>query len=241
MKLSVIMPAYMKEDVILDTLKRTEKSIKNLKIPYEIIVVDDGSKDRTKKKAMQHRSKHVRVLGYDQNRGKGGAIKYGYKSVTGDIVAFIDADNDLCPSQLKNFIMTMKDKNADVVVGSKLHPDSVVDYPYSRRLLSTGYRYFNKILFDLDVKDTQVGQKLFRKEVLDNIMPRVLVKRYAFDLELLVNAKHQGYNIVEAPIRLDYDFSGSRMDLKAVSNIFIDTCAIFYRLRLLKYYDKKHR
>ncbi len=239
MKFSVVMPAYMKENVIQDALFHTEKVLSDFGVPYEIIVVDDGSTDRTRKNASLYDSSNVVVVGYDDNRGKGDAIKYGCSYVTGDIVAFMDADTDLCPSHLEGFIRTMHDKKADVVVGSKLHPDSSVDYPLFRRILSHGYRYFNKLLFNLDVRDTQVGQKLFRKEVLDDIMPRVLVKRYAFDLELLVNAQHLGYKIVEAPIKLDYDFSGSSVNIRAVWKIFVDTCAIFYRLRILKYYDRE--
>lgn len=239
MKFSVVMPAYMKENVIQDALFHTEKVLSGFGVPYEIIVVDDGSTDRTRKNASLYDSSNVVVVGYDDNRGKGDAIKYGCSYVTGDIVAFMDADTDLCPSHLEGFIRTMHDKKADVVVGSKLHPDSSVDYPLFRRILSHGYRYFNKLLFNLNVRDTQVGQKLFRKEVLDDIMPRVLVKRYAFDLELLVNAQHLGYKIVEAPIKLDYDFSGSSVNIRAVWKIFVDTCAIFYRLRILKYYDRE--
>lgn len=241
MKLSVIMPAYMKEDVIQEVLLKTEEMLSSFGIPYEIIVVDDGSKDRTKNMALQYDSPNVKVVGYDENMGKGNAIKYGCRYLNGDIVAFLDADNDLCPSQLETFIRIMGDKKADVVIGSKLHPDSVVDYPLFRRILSCGYRWFNKGLFNLDVHDTQVGQKLFQRKVLNDVMPRILVKRYAFDLEVLVNAHHQGYKIVEAPIKLGYDFSGSSVNYGAVSRIFVDTCAIFYRLKIKKYYERDKR
>jgi len=238
MKLSVIMPAYMKEDVILDALKTTENLLKGFETPYEIIVVDDGSKDRTGEKAANYDSPNVKVISYKENKGKGNAIKQGFKYVTGDLVIFLDGDTDLHPEQLECFLYHMSMNDADVVIGSKVHPNSQVKYPPLRRFLSHGYRCFNKMLFNLDVHDTQVGQKLFKKEVLDDIMPRVVVKRYAFDLELLVNAHKRGYKIVEAPIKLNYDFSGSSVNLKAISHIFIDTCAVFYRMRILKYYDK---
>ncbi len=239
--LSVIMPAYMKEDVIAKALKETEKVLKGFGMPYEIIVVDDGSKDRTRQNAEKYRSKHVKVVGYRKNAGKGNALKYGFKYVKGDLVAFMDADTDLHPDQLQYFLYYMSTESADVVIGSKVHPLSKVSYPPLRKFLSRGYRLFNRVLFNLNVHDTQVGQKLFKREVLDDIMGRVLVKRYAFDLELLVNAHHRGYKIVEAPIKLNYDFSGSAVNLKAIWHIFVDTCAIFYRLRILKYYDRQIR
>ena len=239
--LTVIMPAYMKEDVIQHALKDTEKVLKGFGMPYEIIVVDDGSKDKTRANAKKYKSKHVKVTGYKKNRGKGGALKYGFRYATGDLIAFMDADTDLHPDQLQYFLYYMSTEDADVVIGSKVHPHSDVKYPPMRRFLSCGYRCLNKILFNLDVHDTQVGQKLFKKEVLDDVMDRILVKRYAFDLELLVNAHHRGYRIVEAPIKLNSDFSKSAVNLGAIRNIFVDTCAIFYRLRILKYYDSKRR
>ncbi len=239
MKFSVIMPAYMKEDVIQHALKDTEDLLKGYEAPYEIIVVDDGSKDRTRERASSYKSKHVKVTGYRKNRGKGGALKHGVKYATGDLIAFMDADTDLHPERLECFLYYMSIKSADVVIGSKVHPLSDVKYPPLRRFMSWGYRWFNKVLFNLDVHDTQVGQKLFKKKVLDDIMDRVLVKRYAFDLELLVNAHHRGYKIVEAPIKLESDFSRSAVNFGAIWCIFVDTCAIFYRLRILKYYDRQ--
>jgi len=235
--ISVIMPAYTKEDIIAKALFETEDVLKGFGMPYEIIVVDDGSKDNTRANAEKYNSKYVKVVGYKKNTGKGYALKYGFKHVKGDLVAFMDADTDLHSDQLQYFLYFMSTENADVVIGSKVHPLSDVKYPPVRRFLSCGYRCFNRVLFNLDVHDTQVGQKLFKKEVLDDIMDRVLVKRYAFDLELLVNAHHRGYKIVEAPVKLEYDFSGSSVNLKAIWHIFVDTCAIFYRLRILHYYN----
>ncbi len=239
-KISVIMPAYRKANVIENTLRETEKALKWTGMPYEIIVVDDASLDGTRKRASSYKSPHVKVVGYSKNRGKGGAIKYGFQYVTGDIVAFMDADMDLHPDQLQHFLYYMSISDADAVVGSKVHPLSSVKYPFKRRALSFAYRMMNRVLFGLTVHDTQVGQKIFKKKVLDDVLPRVLVKRYAFDLELLVVAHHLGYKIVEAPVRLNYDFSGSAVNLRAIWHIFVDTCAIFYRLRIKHYYNKAH-
>ncbi|MFH1127402.1 MAG: glycosyltransferase [archaeon] len=241
MKFTAIMPAYMKEDVIKIALFETEKVLKTFGMPYEIIVVDDGSKDQTRKKASGYKSKHVKVVGYKKNRGKGAALKYGFKYAKGDLIAFIDADTDLRPDQLEHFLYYMSIADADVVIGSKVHPYSKVKYPPVRRFLSGAYRTLNRILFNLDVHDTQVGQKVFKRKVLEDILPRVLVKRYAFDLELLVNAHHRGYKIVEAPITLNYDFSQSAVNLRAIWHIFVDTCAIFYRLRILHYYNGRKK
>ena len=99
-----------------------------------------------------------------------------------------------------------------------------------------------RILFRLDVRDTQVGLKLFRREIAEEVMPLLLVKRYAFDLELLAVSRSLGFaRIEEQPVRLDYRFTGSGIGSVAVLRALVDTAAIFYRLRILRYYARKRR
>src|SRR5207245_642897 len=125
-------------------------------------------------------------------------------------------------------------------IGSKRHPDSVVHYPASRRIASWSYQQLNHFLFRLDVRDTQVGLKVFRRGVVEDVLPLLLVKRFAFDLELLAVAKALGYGRVrELPVRLDYRFTGSGVRSTAVLLALWDTAAIFYRLRILRTYERK--
>ena len=126
------------------------------------------------------------------------------------------------------------------MIGSKRHPDSVVHYPPSRRFASWWYQQLNRLLFRLDVRDTQVGLKVFRGEIADEVVPLLLVKQFAFDLELLAVANALGYGRVrEFPVRLDYRFTGSAVRSRAVARALIDTFAIFYRLRILRTYQRK--
>ena len=94
-----------------------------------------------------------------------------------------------------------------------------------------------RLLFGLPLRDTQTGLKLFRAEVLRRVFPRILAKRYAFDVEVLVNAHRLGYKIVDAPVTLQFTRSSGRVALGDVWTVFLDTLAIFYRARLIKYYD----
>ncbi len=236
MKISVIMPAYMEEDGIEDALLECENLLAGFEAPYEIIVVDDGSDDKTSVRACDYVSRHVKVIRCRENLGKGGAIREGFKHVTGELVIFMDADTDLQAAQVESFLYHLSMEDADVVVGSKVHPLSQGDYPVFRRFLLCGYRCLNKALFNLDVCDTGVGQKLFKREVLDDVMGSVPVKGHAFDLELLVNAHLRGYKVVEAPVKMNYDFPGSPVDSLAILNVFVDVCAVFYRMRVLKCY-----
>jgi len=241
--LSIIIPAWNEGKIVYQSLKEVErvldKLLRNLGLDYEIIVVDDGSGDNTYAEALKAANENGRIkVVRKENEGKGSALKYGFNFCSGKFVTFIDADLDLHPKQIPLFISYMKKYNADVVVGSKRHPLSKVDYPLHRKFLSQAYQIIIKILFNLDLRDTQTGLKLFKYEVLKEILPRVLCKKYAFDLELLVNASHRGFKIIEAPVKLNWQRVSSRIKLKDVWRIFLDTVAIFYRLKILKYYDK---
>jgi glycosyltransferase involved in cell wall biosynthesis len=237
MELSIIMPMYNSEDIIYN-IKEALKSIDKVSQDYELIIVNDGSKNNCFEEAKKINDKRVLVVGYSKNIGKGNAISYGFKYAKGDLIAFVDSGADLNPLQLTNFIKLMKEKKADVVIGSKRHPNSKVYYPFIRRIMSRTYQIVNKILFNLDVKDTQVGIKLFKRKVLDKIMPIILVKKFAFDLEVLVLANKHKFKIIEAPIKMNYKFKSS-INIKSVFWMLWDTAAIFYRLKLIRYYDKK--
>lgn len=239
--LSVIMPAFNEASCIENSIKETVNTIKAFYSDFELIIVDDGSTDNTFDIATKVSKKfeNVSVIKTPKNVGKGHAIRHGFNFVSGDLVTFLDADLDLSPKAIETLLKYMNSSQADIVIGSKNHPDSKINYPKSRKALSYFYHLFTKALFNLPVSDTQVGIKLFKKKVLDDIFPRLLVKGYAFDLELLVNALNRHYKIVEAPIVLDFKRSFGRISLKDIKNIFIDTLAIFYRLKILHYYDKE--
>src|SRR5205085_11811858 len=118
------------------------------------------------------------------NIGKGFALSFGVAQSTGPLVTFIDADMELDPANIKSFLDLMQSTDCDAVIGSKRHPDSKVAYPRFRRLQSWVYQMVVRLLFDLDVRDTQTGLKLFRREVLEQAVPLLAIKRFAFDLEL---------------------------------------------------------
>jgi len=236
--LSIVIPARNEGKVIFNSIHEVEKVFKDGKIDYEIIIVDDGSTDDTRKEAMKAARKNSKVkVIKKENGGKGSALKVGFKHSSGRLVTFIDADLDLHPSQIPVFMEYMRKYNADVVIGSKNHPLSKVNYPFYRKFLSRAYQATTAILFNLDVTDTQAGLKLFKHRVLDDVLPRILCKKYAFDLELLVNVRHSGFKIVEAPIELNWQRVRGRINIRDVARIALDTAAIFYRLKVVRYYN----
>ncbi len=239
--LSILMPAYNEANSIAENVCETVETMQALGMNFEIVVIDDGSMDGTHaaaSNALRAWPDRVRVVRCRRNQGKGNALICGAWYSKGDYVAFLDADMDLHPEQLASFFAIMEARQADVVIGSKFHPDSKVDYPPLRRVYSFFYYMLVRALFGLPVRDTQTGIKLFKRAVLMRVLPRILVKRFAFDLELLANAHHFGYRIVEAPVTLNFKRVCSRLRLSAVWNVFLDTLAIFYRMRILRYYDR---
>jgi len=243
--LSLIVPAYKQEKTIIKDVKNINKILSSLSFPHELIVVVDGFLDETYEriKNQESRIKNLRVLGYEENRGKGFAIKYGVEEAKGDIIGFIDAGMDLDPAEISIMLDIMDWNNADVVLGSKLHPESKVNYPYQRKILSWGYRTLTHLLFGFKVKDTQVGLKIFKRKVAKDVFSKIVVKKFAFDIEVLAVAYKLGYRkIYEAPIKLNFKGAGSIASSNFWRIIFWmlwDTLAVFYRLKILHYYDKK--
>jgi hypothetical protein len=146
---------------------------------------------------------------------------------------------ELDPANIKGFIELMQTSGCDAVIGSKRHPMSKVAYPKFRRLQSAVYQLLVRLLFNLNVRDTQTGLKLFRRQVLADAVPLLAIKKFAFDLELLVVARQLGYRkVCEAPIVLDYQFE-STVNFGSASRVLWDTAAIFYRLHILRYYQRR--
>lgn len=241
--LSVIVPAYKQEKTILKDIKHISSALHELKIKYELIIVVDGILDKTHQKLSQIKSKNIKVIAYEKNEGKGHAIRFGMLHAKGDIVGFIDAGMDIHPAGFIMLLNHMEWYDADVIVGSKLHPVSKVNYPFYRTVLSWGYRLLTWTFFGFKVKDTQVGLKFFKKSVIRDVFPRLLVKRYAFDIEMLAVAYALGYKrIYEAPVMITFNNSSSIISKGLWNTIFLmiwDTVAVFYRLKILRYYTNK--
>jgi glycosyltransferase involved in cell wall biosynthesis len=241
--LSLIIPAFKQEKTILDDIKNLDKVLSSFSYNHEIIVVVDGFLDKTFEKVKTLESETIKVTGYKENHGKGYAVKYGVIKARGDVIGFIDAGMDLDPSEISVALDLMDWNKADIIVGSKLHPDSKVNYPLSRKILSWGYRKLTHLLFGFNVKDTQVGFKFFKRKVAKDVFSRIIIKRFAFDVEILTVAYKLGYTkIYESPIKLNFSGVSSITSSSFWSVIFSmlwDTAAVFYRLKILHFYDEK--
>jgi glycosyltransferase involved in cell wall biosynthesis len=243
--LSVVVPAYKQEATIKKDLEAIDQTLKRglgTTCDYEIICVVDGKVDRTEEEAEKVKSPKIKVLSYPENKGKGFAVRYGMKEARGDLILFLDAGREIGPKGIMMLMAHIDWYNADIIVGSKRHPVSQVNYPFVRRIFSIGYHILIKILFGLSITDTQSGIKIFRREVIDKILPRLLVKRYAMDIEMLVVAKHMGFDrIYEAPIEVTFDKLTSAVRWSTTLKMLWDTMAVYYRLNILHFYDDENR
>ncbi len=236
------MPVYRQEKTIAANIKNILIELEKLGVQFELIVVIDGKIDNSFDEAKKVKSKHLQVVGYQTNHGKGYAVRFGMSHSEGDIIGFIDSGGDISENGISIMLEHFRWYKADIIIGSKRHPASRVQYPWQRKILSFVYQLVIQWLFGLKVRDSQVGLKFYRREVLEDVLPRLLVKQFAFDIEILAVANYLGYKkIFEAPV--DIDFTG----LSSISskNFWIislrtlwDTIAVFYRLKLLRYYDE---
>jgi glycosyltransferase involved in cell wall biosynthesis len=233
---SFVIPAYNEEGSIEDALGALDEAVKGRTLPYEIVVVDDGSVDRTFLKAMTYagRNGHVRVVSYNRNEGKGYAVKRGFLQATGDVVIFADSDMDINLCTVASYVEALR--HGDIVIASKWHPDSVVDMPLLRKILSHSFNALVRVLTGVKLKDTQAGLKAIKKSAFKDIFPRLSVKRYAFDVELLAVANLYGLKVVEMPVQLKVNAS---FRPREVWQMFVDLLGIAYRLRVLRFYQKQ--
>jgi len=244
MLVSIIVPAYRLEKTIKEDIENIYEVMSKTRWDFEIIVVVDGFVDGTFEEANKVKKKNVKVVGYEKNHGKGFAVIFGMIRAAGDLILFIDGGMDINPNSISMLLEHMEWYDAHIVVGSKRHPVSRTNYPLVRKFYSWAYYTLVKVLFGIKITDTQTGLKVFKREVLAAVLPRLTVKRFAFDIEMLAVAKRLGFErIYEAPVNIRWDFEVTNFDRflflsPQIRAMLYDTFAIFYRMHILRYYDE---
>jgi glycosyltransferase involved in cell wall biosynthesis len=233
--LSLVLPAYNEGDSIEISLDALDRVVKRTRLRYEIVVVDDGSTDSTRVNAARYASRngHVRVISYDRNEGKGHAVKTGFMQAAGDAVVFVDSDLEIELGTISGYVKALR--RGDIVIASKWHPESVVEMSLMRRVLSHGFSVLVRSMTGLKLGDTQAGLKAMRRSAFRDVFPRLSVKRYAFDVELLTVANLYGLKVVEMPVNLRMH---ALFSVREVWKMFVDLLGITYRLRVLRWYQR---
>jgi len=236
MYLSVIIPAYNEEKRLPKTLEEIDKYLRKQDYDYEILVVNDGSKDKTVEiaKGLISKIKNLIVTGYKKNQGKGYAVRFGMLEAKGDYRLFTDADNSTSIDHVEKIWPEFK-KGFDIIIGSRDIKGAVSDppQPWIRKLiLGEGFKLYRKIIIGLwETEDTQCGFKCFTKKATEKIFQKCRINRFAFDPEILVIAKKLGYEIKEIPIYWKND-PESKVKFKSIIKMALDLIKI--RLNLIK-------
>lgn len=238
-KLSIIVPVFNEARRLHQNLDSLIEEVEGYFPKFEIIVVSDGSTDETNLKLASFKHKDVKPVIIQRNEGKGSAVRAGFKEASGQYVLFIDGGMEIHPREIRTFVGLMTLYEADIVVGSKRHPQSKIEYPLFRRFLSWCFQRLVHSFFNVDVTDTQVGIKLFRREVIEAVLPYLEVNRYGFDLEILALARTFGFNnMLEAPIRMDYFMKNDRGSGRELFHVWRvgysllkDTVNLYFRIR----------
>ena len=203
MELSIIVPAYNEEKRITPFLRDLLCYSKQHFRDYEIIIVNDGSKDNTvgvvSRLIKREKESRARMISYSENKGKGYAVRKGVLESKGENMIFIDADGSIAPDQIP--LMLEKLKKYDVVVGSRRIRGADVDASGFRVFIGTMFNYYVNLLYRIDVWDNLCGFKGFRKKAAKDLFRDLISRRWIFDVELFYKIRKKGYKMHELPIR----------------------------------------
>ncbi len=197
MEISVIIPAYNEEKVIRSSIKSIISYMNENFKSYEIIVVDDGSTDKTPE-ILREFSGEIRVLTNTKNMGKGYCVKKGVMYAKGDKIVFTDADMAYPQKYIKEFSKVLD--SADMVIGKRDSQKNA--YPFYRRVMSSALSYANKLIFSNIPSDTQCGIKGFRRATAKSVFDRCTINGFAFDIEIICIANELGKSIREFPVEM---------------------------------------
>ena len=202
-KITLIIPMYNESSIIADTAKTLSEYMQNNFDSYEILFSDDGSKDGSADIVRALELPCVRVVGYEQNHGKGCAIRTGMLESCGEIVMFTDADLAYGTDVIKRAYDMLYDADANMLIGSRnLSKDGYEGYTAIRKLMSKVYIKVLCAVGGFKLSDSQCGCKAYKGEAVKKIFERCKVDGFAFDFESILWAQKFGYKIVEMPVKI---------------------------------------
>lgn len=209
--ISVVIPAYNEAERLGSTLERAVDYLSRRGVSYEVLVVDDGSRDRTIEVAEAYSDRGVRVIRHERNRGKGGAIKTGVLASQGAEVLLSDADASTPIEELEKLQRRLPE--APVVLGSRAVAGADIrqHQPFYREVMGKTFNLIIRLAGVHGLNDTQCGFKLLKGDPAREIAARLTVDGFAYDVELVFLARRLGYKVVEVGV-IWVDSPDSRVD-----------------------------
>jgi glycosyltransferase involved in cell wall biosynthesis len=227
-ELSIIIPAYNEELRLPATLSSIAAYTRSSKRRVEVIVVDDGSHDKTVAVAEQFRNEipSLRVVSNGENRGKGYSVRHGMQEARGEIVLFTDADLSAPIEEVEKLLPAMKTN--DVAIGSRAMDRSQITVHESpfREFAGIIFNKIVRLILWLPFVDTQCGFKAFRREPCKIIFEQQTIERFGFDPELLYLARHHGLRSVEISVRWGHSPATKVSMMRDSMMMFVDVFVI---------------
>jgi len=239
---SLIVPTYQAASFINQSIQRLEAYAQNTPLIQEVILVDDGSQDHTSALINQYLTAHpntrIKLITLSQNVGKGAAIKKGVQKALGHTIVFTDCDLPYSFSDINALIHTLTTTQADVAIGSRMHPDSVyhirshnLSYIYIRHTSGRLFNFLINLFTQLHMADTQAGLKGFTQQAAKHCFEKMTISGFAFDIDLLVCAQKNNLHIETVPLNFNYD--------SEMSTVSFLKHAVFMTLSILHIVFKK--
>ena len=193
--LSVFLPAYNEEDSIDSTVEGVVKVLKTLNLDWEVLVINDGSKDKTAEvvKGLEKKFPGVKLVNHEKNKGYGRALKTGFAEAKYDWVAFVDSDGQFDFAEIKKLLEHTGE--ADVILGYRLNRAD----PFQRRIFTWGWKMLAMVMLGLNVRDYSCGFKLIKRKVIEDISP-IESEEKVTQIEMLIKAKKKGYKFAEVGV-----------------------------------------
>ena len=229
----IILPVHNEEKTIEFSISQLNQIFPQGHLEHKIIFVNDHSTDKTVSIIKSH--PEVSLLDNTGKHGKGSAIRFALYNTfiqnMADIVVLLDGDGQIKPYDIFTGIKLMDLHNCSVAVGNKRHAYSIKNYTLLRKIISRTYNLLIRKLFSFKIKDTQCGLKVFRSHCLIDVLPRLSMDGYAFDVELLVALKCLGFRIVDFPIDMLPQINRGSVSIKSIFITFIDTMKIYKKYK----------
>lgn len=232
--LIVVLPAYKESLTIAQAVNRLVGILSASQLTFQINVVLDGPDPDIVQALVSVSDPRVLQFQLPKNFGKGAALRHGAHFGDSRYIAFLDADLDIHPEAVITGFDILESEllgRIGVAYGCKLHPKSKVTYPFIRRILSSQYRRLIRILFRMDIEDTQTGVKVFRTQALRGVLTKSVENRFLFDIEIFKLLADDGWNATPIPVVLDYQFS-STIGAISVAQMVAQTIRLRIRMSL---------
>ena len=238
--LSLILTCFNEAAILEKNVSEIEKILSISKLSYELIFVDDRSKDESRRviSKLVKKKKNRKFVFHKVNKGRGGAVASGIRIAKGKIVGFIDTDLEVSPVYIPHIIQMILEGKADGVTGHRIYREGILSI--HRSILSKGYSYLVRALLDIPYVDTETGYKFFRRKKILPILKKTKNKRWFWDTEIMAYSYYEGVKVLETPVLFI-----RRFDKESSVNVFTDTLDYFvnlikFRKKIKNKYGKYH-